>query len=46
MRGPSLRTSFDVLNRTIDFGGKFFSGDWAAFKVPIKGRLVFERSSF
>src|ERR1044072_115510 len=46
MRGPSLRIACDVLKCMIDFGVKLFSGDGAAFKVPIKCRLILDRSSF
>jgi len=46
MRGPSLGIFCDVFKRTIDFGVKFFSSNWAAVKVPIKRRLILGRSSF
>ncbi|HEY2170701.1 MAG TPA: hypothetical protein VGJ30_13820 [Candidatus Angelobacter sp.] len=46
MRWPSLRIFFDAFNRTVYFSSKFFSGNRAAFKVPINCRLVLGRSSF
>jgi hypothetical protein len=41
-----MRICCDALKRTIDLCGKFFSGNRAAFKVPIKCRIVLRRSSF